>query len=160
MLNIDVLSSVQMKEIDKRQAQQQTDWKSIPTEGVPTHFAGKNLTVLPGVFPPRRDTLLLTNLLNIREAESVLDVGTGTGALAIWAAEQSQAFIIAIDIFEAAYRNAKKNVESLGLKERIEVRKGDIYSCLHEDENFDVIIANLPGRNKKATDGVSAASKI
>ncbi len=157
MLNLEVLSDKQMESIDQRQTQQQADWQSIPSDGMKTRFIGIELTILPGVFPPKRDTQLLPELLTLGKTESVLDVGTGTGALAIWAATQSDASVIAIDISEAACRNARLNIENLALGNRIQVRPGSMNSCLQQDESFDVVIANLPGRNKRATNQISAA---
>ncbi|MEM7208674.1 MAG: tRNA (adenine(22)-N(1))-methyltransferase TrmK [Pseudomonadota bacterium] len=157
MLKIEVLSDEQMNVVDRRQIQQQVDWTSIPPEGIRTRFADVDLTLLPGVFPPKRDTQLLSASVDLSRADSVLDVGTGSGALAIWAARQGDASVIAIDISDAACKNASINVEKLSLKNRIQVRHGDIASTLRQAETFDVIIANLPGRNKKATSTIAAA---
>jgi hypothetical protein len=48
-----------MKAIDQRQAQQQSDWKAVPRQGQIVSFLGTDLVVLPGVFPPKEDTVLL-----------------------------------------------------------------------------------------------------
>ena len=138
MLNIEVLTPIQMEAIDQRQTQQQLDWKSISSDGITLSFSGRELIVLPGVFPPKRDTQLLTELVDISDANSVLDVGTGTGALAIWAVQNSQASIVAVDMSDAAVGNAKINAERLGCKDRIDVRKGHVYSSLSNTETFDM----------------------
>lgn len=157
MMNIEVLTAKQMASVDKRQTQQQSDWLSIPSEGIEMQFYGTTLTVLPSVFPPKRDTQLLPQFIDLSQAEAVLDVGTGTGALAIWAAKQSHASVIAIDISEVACRNASLNIKNLALEEQIQVRSGSMDYCLMKNDSFDVILANLPGRNKKATNPISAA---
>ena len=156
-MNIDVLTPTQMEAIDQRQIQQQSDWKSIPPDGITVSFLESELIVLPGVFPPKRDTQLLIDTLDVRDADSILDVGTGTGALAIWAAHNSQASIVAVDMSDASVGNAKKNTECYGFEDQIDVRKGDVYSSLSNNETFDVILANLPGRNKPASDDIAAA---
>jgi 16S rRNA G1207 methylase RsmC len=65
--------------------------------------------------------------------------------------------VIAVDIAGAAVGNAQSNVERLGLTDRIEVRTGDVFSSIAPTESFDIILANLPGRNKAAVDDTSAA---
>ena len=157
VLGIEVLTQDEMKEIDRRQTLQQAEWKAIPEEGQVTKFLGTELVVLPGVFPPKADSLLLAEHLRLDGVRKVLDMGTGTGALAIWAAEQGAASVVAVDIAKAAVRNAKRNVERLGLGNRIDVRLGSGFDSISKSESFDVILANLPGRNKRADDETSAA---
>jgi release factor glutamine methyltransferase len=146
-----------MEAIDQRQIRQQSEWKAIPTEGKLMSFLGTELVVLPGVFPPKEDTVLLAQHLHIGGRETVLDVGTGTGALAIWAAQRGAASVVALDISEVAVRNAKRNVERLGFEDRVDIRVSDVFSSVDPPESFDIILANLPGRNKVAVDDTSAA---
>ena len=157
VLEIDVLNQDEMNEIDRRQIRQQAEWKAIPEEGLVTMFLGTELVVLPGVFPPKADSALLAEGLRLEGVKNVLDLGTGTGALAIWAAQRGVASVVAVDISDAAVRNAKRNVERLGLRSRIDVRLGSGFDSVAESESFDVILANLPGRNKRADDETSAA---
>lgn len=157
MLNIDVLTEDEMAAIDRRQARQQSEWKLIPDEGQAVFFMGTELALLPGVFPPNEDTALLAEHLPQIDAAAVLDVGTGTGALAIWAAQQGAACVVAVDVAEAAVSNARRNVERLGLASRVDVRSGHVFSSIAPSESFDVILANLPGRNKTADDDTAAA---
>lgn len=157
MLNIDVLTPDEMKAIDRRQARQQSEWKAIPAEGQVVTFLGIELLVLPGVFPPKEDTRLLAEHISIGAADSVLDVGTGTGALALWSARQGAASVVAVDVAEAAVRNAKQNVDRCGLADRIEVRASNMFSSVAPSESFGIILANLPGRNKASVDDISAA---
>ena len=157
MLGIEVLTQDEMKEIDRRQTRQQAEWKAIPEEGQVAMFLGTELVVLPGVFPPKADSVLLAERLRFDGVKKVLDLGTGTGALAIWAAQQGAASVVAVDISEAAVRNANRNVEDLGLSHRIDVRLGSGFDSISKSESFDVILANLPGRNKRADDETSAA---
>ena len=157
MPSIDVLTPAQMEAIDLRQAKQQSEWKAIRAEGKFVPLLNMELLVLPGVFPPNESTLFLAEHLHISTGSSVLDVGTGTGALALLAAQQGAASVIAVDIAAAALRNAKRNVERLGLGNQVEVRAGHVFSSITKSETFDIIVANLPGRNKAAHDDTSAA---
>jgi release factor glutamine methyltransferase len=157
MLSIDVLTPGEMEAIDQRQVQQQSEWKAIPPQGKIVFFLDMDLVVLPGVFPPKEDTALLAEHMRISGTETVLDVGTGTGALALRAAQQGAASVVAVDIAEAAVRNAKRNVERFGFEHRVDVRAGHVFSSVSPSESFDIIVANLPGRNKVANDDTSAA---
>jgi len=86
-------------------------------------------------------TTLCIKALEKESAASVLDVGTGTGILAIAAAMLGAERCLGIDIDADAVRIAKENVERNGLADRIEIREGD----LMEDVGFraDIIVANL-----------------
>ncbi|MCG8422962.1 MAG: class I SAM-dependent methyltransferase, partial [Proteobacteria bacterium] len=132
-------------------------WKAGPAAGRTLDFAGTELLIMPGVFPPRSDTRLLVELLALDAGCHLLDLGTGTGALAVWAAHNGAARVVATDIAGAAAYNARENVARLGLQDRVEVRNGHMFSCISRSETFDLILANLPGRNKVAADEMAAA---
>ncbi|GJL83474.1 MAG: hypothetical protein DHS20C01_31080 [marine bacterium B5-7] len=157
MPDIRILTDDEMAQIDLRQKHQQIQWKALPEQGHIQSFQGMELLVLPGIFPPKDDTNLLAAYVCIESGSRVLDIGTGTGALALWAAQNDAASVIAVDIAEAAVGNAKRNVERLEMENRVEVRSGNTFSCIAPAESFDIIIANLPGRNKPADDDASAA---
>ena len=71
----------------------------------------------------------------------LLDVGTGSGILAIAAALLGAADVVAVDIDPDAVRVAKENVAMNGLSGRIDVREGDLLQGLHE--RFDFAAANI-----------------
>ena len=100
---------------------------------------------------------LLANSLSWSGVGNVIDVGTGTGALAIAAALNGVRNVVATDISIAAVENARVNVRQLSLQGIVDVRLGDGLSCLDATEKFDLILANLPGRNKTAGNAVAAA---
>lgn len=81
----------------------------------------------------------------IRQAASnrirVLDVGTGTGILAIAAMLLGAERCLGIDIDADAVRIAKENVERNGLTDKIELREGDLMAGV--DFEADIIVANL-----------------
>jgi 16S rRNA G1207 methylase RsmC len=62
-----------------------------------------------------------------------------------------------MDITAAAVKNARQNVDRVGFNGRIEVRRSHVFSSIAPSESFDIILANLPGRNKAAVDDTSAA---
>ncbi|WP_299429945.1 50S ribosomal protein L11 methyltransferase [uncultured Maribacter sp.] len=85
--------------------------------------------------------MMLSHILeNDFKGKSVLDMGSGTGVLAILAAMKGASPIEAIDIDNWCYLNAKENVERNGFS-NIQVFEGD--AGLLTDKKFDVIIANI-----------------
>ncbi|MCI0706637.1 MAG: 50S ribosomal protein L11 methyltransferase [Ignavibacteriae bacterium] len=71
----------------------------------------------------------------------VLDVGTGTGVLAIAAVKLGAHSAIGIDIDEWSIANAKENVYRNHAGRTVRVRKGDVSSL--PDKKFDVVVANI-----------------
>lgn len=85
--------------------------------------------------------MMLQHLLQLDVAEkSVLDMGSGTGVLAILSAMRGATSIDAIDIDNWCYVNAKENVERNGV-DFIKVYEGDV--GLLKDKMYDVVIANI-----------------
>jgi ribosomal protein L3 glutamine methyltransferase len=74
----------------------------------------------------------------------VLDLCTGSGCLAILAALRfADATVDAVDISKDALAVARINVEQHGLRERVRLRRGDLYAPLG-DERYDLILTNPP----------------
>jgi ribosomal protein L11 methyltransferase len=87
-------------------------------------------------------TYLMLSLLENESVEGrrVLDMGSGTGVLAILAAKKGAAYVEAIDVDEWAFRNAQENFERNGVK--VNAMLGDA-SLLTADKHFDLILANI-----------------
>lgn len=75
------------------------------------------------------------------EGKAVLDVGTGTGALAIIAAKKGAAPVIAFDNNEWAVRNTFENLQLNGVADKIEAFQGELDDL--GEGSFDLILANL-----------------
>ncbi len=105
--------------------------------------------VSPAVLIPRPESEfvvieLLERLKGI-EAPRVVDVGTGSGCLAIAALHHhATARCIAIDISADALVVAKKNSERLGVGDRLEFRQGDLLTPVAGESSFDAIVSNPP----------------
>ncbi|MCL2491500.1 MAG: peptide chain release factor N(5)-glutamine methyltransferase [Coriobacteriia bacterium] len=75
---------------------------------------------------------------------SILDIGTGSGAIALaLAAECPATHVTATDISPGALALARENAERLGLSERVEFVESDCYDSL-SDRRFDLIVSNPP----------------
>jgi release factor glutamine methyltransferase len=104
-------------------------------------FRGIELTVDPRVLVPRPETELLVELALEQQPRRVLDVGTGSGAIALAVAgELPECEVVATDTSAAALEVARANAERLGLTGRVELIEGTLPAV----GEFDLILANLP----------------
>lgn len=99
--------------------------------------------VFKNVYLPAEDTFLAADNLQVNRDDTVLDVGTGCGILAIIAAQKAQK-VVAVDLNPHAVRCVIRNAEFNKLTHKIEVRKGDLFGVINKNENFDLIIFNAP----------------
>ena len=105
-------------------------------------FYGLDLIVNPAVLIPRPETELLVDLALEREFSSVVDLGTGSGAIALAIKRQRpQARVVAVEASAAALVVAQRNAVKHGLE--IEFRHGRWLEPL-AGERFDLIVANPP----------------
>lgn len=80
--------------------------------------------------------------LNVKKGDIVLDLCTGSGILALFAADKASK-VIGTDINPRAISFAKINAELNNLSHKIELRIGDLFEPV-KDEKFDLIITNPP----------------
>jgi tRNA1Val (adenine37-N6)-methyltransferase len=91
------------------------------------------------------DAVLLGAWANTANAKKILDIGTGTGIIALMLAQKSGAKIDALDIDGDAYVQAKENIENCQWKERINVYHLSLQDFANDSENkYDIIISNPP----------------
>jgi len=110
-----------------------------------TTFAGHRVELTPDVLIPRPETeILLEEAVNLAEPEGlpILDVGTGSGILALALAKKfPQLEIVATDISTAALAVARRNAEGLG---KIRFLESDLMESPALPPRFQMIVANLP----------------
>jgi release factor glutamine methyltransferase len=110
-----------------------------------TTFAGHRVAVSPDVLIPRPETeILLEEAIKLIEPEGlpVLDVGTGSGILALALAKKFwQLEIVATDISPAALALARRNADGVG---KIRFVESDLMEDPSLPERFQMIVANLP----------------
>ncbi len=116
-------------------------------------FRSLDLEVNPAVLIPRPETeQLVEAVLGVLREElsrwpraRVLDLGTGSGAIALsLAREWPQAIVLATDASEEALAAARANAATLGLGDRVEFRAGHWLEAVGADDRFEVIVSNPP----------------
>ena len=100
---------------------------------------GLDMAEDPEVYPPSEDSILLTESLDIRIGEKVLEIGTGSGIVSIQCALNG-ADVVCGDINPRAVALARRNAAANGVD--IDVRETDVYSNI--EGRFDTIVVNLP----------------
>jgi tRNA1(Val) A37 N6-methylase TrmN6 len=123
--------------------------ESRPAGGV--HVDGLELEVDHKCFVPtlgKISTQLAQYIVSIPQVgQRVLDLGTGSGYFAIHVAKVAQAWALGVDVKDNLCDQAQANAARNGVADLTEFRTctlTDMYSCIDEDEKFDLIVANLP----------------
>ena len=160
------------------------DWAKRRAAGEPmqyilghTDFMGLEIRVAPGVLIPRPETEGLCELL-VNEVKAhrgadpasrwparILDLCTGSGCIAAWAASAfGDAQIVAADLSEAALAIAAENCRAHETRPgQIELLQGDLFDALDDGSGnlpqFDVILSNPPYIPSRTVDGLDAEVK-
>ena len=118
-------------------------------------FCGRQFHVAPGVLIPRPETEELCRWItqkNRPSVLSVLDIGTGSGCIAVTLAlEMPKAKVTAWDISDETLRIAQKNAQTLGAEVTFEHQ--DILNVSLHDK-YDLIVSNPPYIQPKERDGM------
>ena len=96
-------------------------------------------------FAPTTISTLVAEAMDVDEGEVVIDVGTGTGVLAIIAAKLGASRVLAIDSSPSVREVGRANAEVHGVANKIEFLHGDLFDPLAEDVEADVIIGDVSG---------------
>ena len=99
---------------DQWQIQRQQLFKSVPPEGRMVSYLDKEFWVYPNTFWPFADSLPLVRNFSVMPGESVLDVGTGSGLIGIFACYKGAGKVLGVDINPAAIRSATHNAQAHG----------------------------------------------
>jgi release factor glutamine methyltransferase len=111
-------------------------------------FHGREFRCDARALVPRPETERLVELLLERippdEPRAVLDVGTGSGVIALTvAAERPMSRVVALDHSAEALSLARENAEKIGLTPRVRFVQSDLLAAV-ADASFDFMVANLP----------------
>ena len=120
-------------------------------------YQGMEFQTCEKVYEPAEDTFLLAENLKVKKTDRVLEIGTGTGIIAVITSKITEN-VIAVDIngyaVECARKNAKINQSD------IDIRLGDLFDSV-EDEKFDLILFNTPylptGEDERIDDELEVA---
>lgn len=119
------------------------------------HFFNLEFEVTRDVLIPRPETeTLVEHVLQAQrnlpglEAPRVLDLCTGSGCIAAAVATRLKAAtVVAVDISPGAAAVARRNLETLGLADRVTVYEGDLFAALKDAVDvhpFDILVSNPP----------------
>jgi len=110
-------------------------------------FYGLRIKVDRRALIPRPETEELVDILSRRKPTpgSILDLGTGSGALALGLARAFlQARVVGVERSAEALGLARENAKNNGLEERVEFAAGDWFEPVETGGHFDWIVANPP----------------
>jgi len=128
-----------------------------PSQEFPLHSIatvdGREFLAMDDVVLPSVQSLYLLTHWKIFDGETVLDMGTGSGVQAVFAADNASV-VVATDINPVAVKMARLNAERNGVNNIVDVRQGDLFSPINKDEKFDVILFNIDYPHDEATQGL------
>lgn len=112
-------------------------------------FYGLALRVTPAVLIPRPETELLVEAVLARLSrevpQRVVDVGTGSGAIAIALARYlPNGYVTALDLSPEALAIARENATAHHVEDRIRFVESDLLAALGDDDAYDAIVSNPP----------------
>jgi tRNA1Val (adenine37-N6)-methyltransferase len=91
------------------------------------------------------DGVIIGAWVSVNHSSRILDVGTGTGLIALMIAQRSNALIDAVEIDDPAYSEAKYNFDQSPWKERLEIFHSDFNTFPNEKGHlYDLIVCNPP----------------
>ncbi|MCK9150556.1 methyltransferase [Methanobacterium alcaliphilum] len=107
-------------------------------------YKGILIETHPEVYKPSKDTFLFLENLDIQRKDEVLEIGAGTGLIAIYTAQRTKN-VVATDISEEAVRCALKNTIN-NKTYNIELKQGNLFEPLN-GEKYDLILFNSTCNN-------------
>lgn len=109
-----------------------------------TEFYGLEFIVTKDVLSPRMETeILVEQVLKLTNSKmNILDIGTGSGAIAVSVAKFSGAKVTAVDISQKALEVAKQNAEKNNVK--INFKCSNLFTELKKKKIFDIVVSNPP----------------
>ncbi|MEO1253259.1 MAG: peptide chain release factor N(5)-glutamine methyltransferase [Bacteroidota bacterium] len=132
----DLLSKCLMRLLEHEPIQYVTGWAD---------FFGRKFKIQPGALIPRPETEELCELIiknNVLEKPRILDVGTGSGCIAITLAVETKGVVFGIDISDDALKTARANASLLNASVRFE--RDDMLKEKFPFVNMDILVSNPP----------------
>lgn len=110
-------------------------------------FVFKQFTILQDKCAMKvgTDAVLLGSWVNTNGAKKILDIGTGTGIIALMLAQKSEAKVDAIDLDENAFLQAVQNANNCRWNSRINIFHISLQKCsVPQNDKYDLIVSNPP----------------
>ena len=155
----EVVAGAELPDADALEAAALRRLQGEPVDRILGHrdFYGRRFSI-SGVLSPRGDTevLLLAALEAVRDVDAprLLELGTGSGALAVSIlAERADARVTATDISEAALRTAAANAEAHGVDDRLTLLRSDWFAAV--EGTFHAVLSNPPYIDDAAMEALS-----
>ena len=104
-------------------------------------FYGRKFLVTPDVLVPRPETEMIIDVAKELPGAKIVDVGTGSGCIAVTLALETDKEVAAVDVSKEALRVASHNAKELGAK--VEFYESDLLDN-YEISDGEIIVANLP----------------
>jgi tRNA1Val (adenine37-N6)-methyltransferase len=110
------------------------------------YFKFKQFTIFQDkcAFKVGTDGVLLGAYADVSSAGKILDIGTGTGLIALMLAQRCEAIITAIEPDQESFNQACTNIEGSNWKDRIKAHSISLQDFFPGDDKFDLIITNPP----------------
>lgn len=127
-------------------------------------FYGLPFTLSDATLVPRPETEMLVvrglEVLEGRKHKTILDLGTGTGCVAIsLLVESPSAHAVAVDLSPEALVTAQHNADRHKVDKRLSLRRGSWFEPLRAGELFDLIVSNPPYISTAEIEGLSREVK-
>jgi release factor glutamine methyltransferase len=115
----------------------------MPFPSKRVHFDNYIFNIYEEVYDPAEDSFLFAENFEVKEGQTVLDLGTGCGLLGILASKKAER-VVAVDINPFAIRCAKENSVVNGLRRKIDFVRASLLTALNSSATFDLILFNAP----------------
>ena len=119
------------------------------TEKTEKQICDIEIVCFPNVYTGGTDSELMIENMKIKQGDTVLDLCTGNGIIALAASKKGAKEVIGTDLNPEAIKNANENKKKLKIN-NVKFVEGDLFTGL--SKKFDVIIINPPYTNKNAVD--------
>ncbi|NJD98967.1 methyltransferase domain-containing protein [Thermococcus sp. LS1] len=104
------------------------------------YYGGLRIKIHPQVYEPAEDTFLLAENLAVKHGDVALDMGAGTGIIALLMARKAE-YVLGVDVNPLAVKLARENARLNGI-ENVEFIQSDLFERVNGE--FDVITFNAP----------------
>ncbi len=145
---LDIIKKQALKEESQEEKTEAEETSDQPSEDTLTDSETGETYIK---FVPRANPLQNVQL-------DILDVGTGSGIIAITLAKQLPSCrFVAVDISQPALETAKQNAQRHSVSDQIEFRYSDLFSAIKPEEKFDFILSNPPYIGEEERESLDAS---